>query len=105
MNQLDCSFDNGYNVYRYDARGHGRSEGNRGDLEKFDDFLLDLDIYIDLIKKEYPNLKIVLLGHSMGGLVATSYSCMYDKIDFLALSGACNVTPKQARPLKYIPTF
>ena len=34
--------DNGYNVYRYDARGHGRSEGKRGYLEDFTDYLEDL---------------------------------------------------------------
>lgn len=95
-----------YNVYRYDARGHGRSEGKRGDIDKFEEFLLDLDIYIDLIRKQNPDLKIILLGHSMGGLVATSYASIYNnKIDYLALSGACNVTPKVARALKFVPTF
>ena len=97
--------EEGYNVYRYDARGHGRSEGLRGDLENFEEFLLDLDIYIDSIRKEHPELKIVLLGHSMGGLVATSYASLYNnKIDYLILSGACNKTPKVAQALKLIPT-
>ena len=47
----------GFNVYRYDARGHGRSEGNRGDLEKYEEYLLDLDKYIDSVKVEYPDKK------------------------------------------------
>lgn len=96
--------EQGYNVYRYDARGHGRSEGEKGDLKEYNHFLLDLDNYIDLIKKE-SSLKVVLLGHSMGGLVATSYACISDKIDYLVLSGACNITPKAARALRFIPTF
>lgn len=97
--------EEGYNVYRYDARGHGRSEGQRGDLERYEDFLLDLDIYIESIRKEHPKLKLILLGHSMGGLVATSYASVYsDKIDYLVLSGACNRTPKAAQALKLIPT-
>ena len=96
----------GYNVYRYDARGHGRSEGDKADIKRYEHFLLDLDCYITLIKKEHPNLKLVLLGHSMGGLVATSYaSFMSEKIDYLVLSGACNRTPKQAKALRFIPTF
>lgn len=96
----------GYNVYRYDARGHGRSEGKKGDLNKFDEFIIDLDIYISQIKRENPNLKLILLGHSMGGLVATSYASLFnDKIDYLVLSGACNKTPKPAKALKFIPTF
>lgn len=94
----------GYNVYRYDARGHGRSQGDRGDVKRFEHFLLDLDCYITLIKNEHPNLKLVLLGHSMGGLVATSYaSYMPNKIDYLVLSGACNKTPKQAKALRFVP--
>ena len=98
--------EQGYNVYRYDARGHGRSQGKKGDLKHYNDYLSDLDIYIDSIKKENPSLKLILLGHSMGGLVATSYACLHnDKIDLLVLSGAANVTPKQARPLKFIPMF
>lgn len=96
----------GYNVYRYDARGHGRSEGKKGDLNKFDEFLIDLDYYINQVKKEFPDKKVVLLGHSMGGLVATSYASLFnEKIDYLVLSGACNQTPKAAKALKFIPTF
>ena len=96
----------GYNVYRYDARGHGRSEGERGDIAQFDHFLLDLDNYITKIKNDRPDLKTILLGHSMGGLVATNYAAFApNRIDYLVLSGACNRTPKQARLLRYIPTF
>ena len=98
--------EEGYNVYRYDARGHGRSQGERGDVVQFDHYLLDLDNYITKIKEDNPELKIVLLGHSMGGLVATSYVAFApNRIDYLVLSGACNRTPKQAKLLRYIPTF
>jgi len=46
------------------------------------------------------------LGHSMGGLVATSYACKFsNKIDYLVLSGACNKTPSAAKALRYIPTW
>lgn len=97
--------DNGYNVYRYDARGHGRSEGKSGSLNDFNEYLYDLNIYVNLIRSDYPDEKVVLLGHSMGGLVATSYAIKYNnKLDYLVLSGACNQTPKVAKALKFIPT-
>ena len=100
----DKFIEEGYNVYRYDARGHGRSEGKRGHLEDFDDYLDDLDIFIDMIKRENKGLKVVLVGHSMGGLVATAYTSKYpNKVDLLALSGAANRCPKVASAIKFVP--
>ena len=94
----------GYNVYRYDARGHGKSDGKKGYLESFDDYLDDLDLLVEMVKKENKKLKLILVGHSMGGLVATAYTSTYpNKVDFLALSGACNVCPSVARALKILP--
>lgn len=96
--------ESNYNVYRYDARGHGKSEGNRGDLEDFNDYLDDLDIFITMIRKENKGLKLILIGHSMGGLVATAYTSKYpNKVDLLAVSGAANRCPASARALKFIP--
>ena len=64
----------------------------------------DLDVIIETVKKEKPKLPIFLLGHSMGGLVATAYSCKYpDKIDNLILSAACNQTPNNAKKIKFLP--
>ena len=94
----------GYSVYRYDARGHGRSEGKRGYLDSFNDYLNDLDIVIDLVKKENKGMKVILVGHSMGGLVSTAYVSKYpNKIDFLAISGAANRCPKSASAIKFLP--
>lgn len=96
--------EDGYNVYRYDARGHGKSEGKRGHLEDFEDYLFDLDIFVDMVKRENKGLKIVLVGHSMGGLVATAYTSKYpDKVDLLALSGAANRCPRVAHAIKLVP--
>lgn len=96
--------DAGYNVYRYDARGHGKSEGERGYLDEFEDYLDDLDIFVGMVRKQNKGKKLILLGHSMGGLVATAYTCKnQNKIDLLILSGACNVCPSMAKALKYLP--
>jgi alpha-beta hydrolase superfamily lysophospholipase len=100
----DKFIENGYNVYRYDARGHGRSEGKRGYLESFDDYLDDLDIFVEMVRKENKDLKLILIGHSMGGLVATAYTSKYpEKVDLLAISGGANVCPKSAKALKFLP--
>ena len=96
--------ENGYNVYRYDARGHGKSEGKRGYLEDFQDYLEDLDILVEMVKRDNKGLKTILVGHSMGGLVATAYTAKYpEKVDLLAVSGGATKCPKSATAIKFLP--
>ncbi|CAM5444586.1 alpha/beta hydrolase [Rhodanobacter lindaniclasticus] len=59
----------GYAVRGYDQRGHGQSPGRRGALRHRDDLLADLaEVYVDFAATLAP--PPLLLGHSMGGLVA-----------------------------------
>ena len=67
----------GYTVYRYDHRGHGRSEGERGGLKHWTDIVEDLDVIVRLAKEENPGKKIFLMGHSLGGGVVTSYGMLH----------------------------
>jgi len=62
----------GWQVVGYDQRGHGRSEGPRGGLMADDDLLHDLAAVIDALRAAMPG-PLVLLGHSMGGLVAARF--------------------------------
>lgn len=59
----------GRNVVGYDQRGHGDSAGARGRLNHSDDLMRDLALVIDSVRARLPG-PLVLLGHSMGGLVA-----------------------------------
>lgn len=63
----------GLAVYAYDQRGHGRSEGPRCHVDRFDEYLDDLDLVLERARSEHPELPVVLLGHSMGGLVVASF--------------------------------
>ena len=59
----------GYCVRGYDQRGHGESPGARGALDRPDDLLADLAVvYADYARTL--GTAPLLLGHSMGGLVA-----------------------------------
>lgn len=60
-------------VHAYDQRGHGRSEGARCHVERFDQYLDDLALVLDAVRSEHPELPITLVGHSMGGLVTLAF--------------------------------
>lgn len=63
----------GWPVVGYDQRGHGRSDGARGSIAHGDDLLHDLAAVIDTVRSALPG-PLVLLGHSMGGLVAARFA-------------------------------
>ena len=62
----------GWPVFGYDQRGHGCSQGPRGGLAADDDLLHDLAAVIDTVRGVQRGA-LVLLGHSMGGLVAARF--------------------------------
>lgn len=63
----------GFAVHAYDQRGHGRSQGRRCHVQEFAEYLNDLDGFLEIVRAEHPQLPITLVGHSMGGLIATAY--------------------------------
>lgn len=78
----------GYGVVRFDNRGHGKSGGARGYLNDYFKFIDDANVIVELAKKQFPNLPIFMLGHSMGGFITTSYGIRYpDKLNGQILSG------------------
>jgi len=61
--------EKGYGVVAHDHRGHGLSDGRRGHVERYETYLDDLD----LITASLPAGLRIILGHSMGGLLALHY--------------------------------
>jgi len=60
----------GLAVFSYDYRGHGRSSGRRGHLERWDDYHDDLDAALAEARKLAPGRPVVLTSHSNGGLIS-----------------------------------
>src|SRR5579883_313856 len=91
----------GYAVYALDHRGHGRSDGERVQVDSYTDYLADLKTFFDLVKRENPDRKIILLGHSMGAAIATAYAAKYrHELDGLVLAGGGITTDRApTRPL------
>lgn len=68
----------GYSVYIHDHRGQGYSgrmldPGQKGHVTKFEDYVSDLDTFVRTVVLAKPHQKLFLLGHSMGGGIATLY--------------------------------
>ena len=62
----------GWRVAGLDLRGHGSSGGARGGLPRSDAMLDDLSRFIDTARGP-AGTPLVLLGHSMGGLIASRF--------------------------------
>jgi len=78
-----------YAVYGFDQRGHGKSQGQRGYVERFSHFVKDLKTFQGIVRSKHRDAKIFIVGHSVGGTIATAYAVHYqDEFDGLMLSGA-----------------
>jgi len=57
-------------VYADDHIGHGRSDGERALITDFGHVVDDLHYLSAIARNEHPNLPLILVGHSMGGLLS-----------------------------------
>ena len=64
---------NGFAAYALDLRGRGKSDGERFYVEEFSDYLADVNGLVEIARAENPGLPVYVLGHSAGGVVASSY--------------------------------
>ncbi|MGO3018745.1 MAG: alpha/beta hydrolase [Anaerococcus sp.] len=81
--------DANFGVYRFDHRGHGKSEGERAYYEDYNDLIDDINFVVELAKKENSGLPVYLIGHSMGGFGVTAFGTKYKgKVDGIVASGA-----------------
>jgi len=101
----------GFKVYRFDHRGHGRSKGWRVYYKNREEIIEDVKVFVDLALKENPNLPVFLLGHSMGGYAVAGYGTKYPgKVKGIIMSGAwtrdnkglAKIVPDDLDPLTYI---
>ena len=61
---------NHLHVYALDHIGHGQSPGKRAFVESFSELTAGVAELRSHIASEHPGLPVVLIGHSMGGLIA-----------------------------------
>jgi len=97
----------GFTVRSYDQYGHGESDGTRGGLPHANRLLDDLADLVESTRVRNPGVPLVVVGHSMGGLVAASFVARtLHAIDGLVLSSpafSMRLTPVQRLMLAIVP--
>lgn len=85
---------NGYIVYANDLRGHGKTAHSVDELgyigeDGFNRIIEDEHNLLDDIKKKYPDLPVIVLGHSFGSLLAQDFITKHgNEISGVILSGS-----------------
>jgi alpha-beta hydrolase superfamily lysophospholipase len=99
----------GFEVHAYDQRGHGESGGKPGILPSATALLDDLAEVVDDTRRQYPELPLILLGHSLGGLVAGRFvSLGMRQVDALVMSSPAldaGLSTFQKLLLKVLPSI
>ena len=100
---VEALTERGFAVAGQDHRGHGRSTGERALAMRFDDYIDDFRLMAVQAQKRFVNLPVLLLGHSMGGLIAARYALRYQSdLSGLVLSGAAfTIDEGVAPPVKW----
>lgn len=71
-----------------DHQGHGRSDGEPVSIDDFETLVDDLHLVVDGARRAYAGLPLVMIGHSMGGMIGTRYAQRFgDDLAALVLSG------------------
>jgi len=63
----------GYAVFAIDHWGHGQSDGTPGYVPGFSVFHDGVDQLVADARQDFPELPLLLVGHSMGGLISATY--------------------------------
>lgn len=81
----------GFAVYGHDHRKHGKSVRNPEEVgiftkeDTWKDVLLDCNFVNRRIKKDLPDVPVIVLGHSMGSIIARKYISNYSNASSMAI--------------------
>lgn len=102
----------GYSVYRFDHRGHGRSKGKKVHYSDFNEIADDVNEAVKIAEAENPAIPLFVMGHSMGGYATALFGTKYPgRAKGILLSGALTrynnplmgQLPMEGDPESYFP--
>jgi alpha-beta hydrolase superfamily lysophospholipase len=73
MNVVNYMVSNQIGVYGYDLHGHGNSPGQRGHIDSWVQYRIDLLNFLKMIRAKNLVCPIFLMGHSMGALIVLDF--------------------------------
>jgi len=80
-NIVDVLLPRGISIWALDLRGHGRSEGKRGHIASFEEYISDVLSLVNIARKsKEEDTKCFILGHSMGGLITLYFALKYPQL-------------------------
>jgi alpha-beta hydrolase superfamily lysophospholipase len=96
---VDALPRHGFAVHGFDLRGHGRSPGRRGHVDRWSDYRDDVSAFVTAVAAEGPAVPLFIFGHSMGGLIVLDWLIDGDPTARATLRGAILSAPG-LRPLE-----
>ena len=75
----------------YDQRGHGRTQGKRGHVDSFSDWVEDLGSFVNFSLEKVPeNTPLFIVGHSLGAIIGIDYLLTHARpiAGMVSISGA-----------------
>ncbi len=104
MREIDMLAKHGYLVYSYDRTGCSESEGEG--IRGFLGSVADMDSCISMLKKDFPDKKISVIGHSWGGFSTMCVPLYHPEVSHLvALSGFIALDSIQTQVLPFFLRF
>ncbi len=101
INTIEWLNQNQIEVIRFDLRGSGKSGGRRQWIEKFQDYVDDTVTVFNWIQRDLPKRPLFILGHSLGGAIATHFTASYQSLlKGLILSSPAYLVGSGISPIK-----
>jgi alpha-beta hydrolase superfamily lysophospholipase len=63
----------GYALFGFDYQGHGRSAGQRGHIDRWQDYRDSVRLFLQTVRQQEPTAPLFILGYSLGGLIVLDY--------------------------------
>lgn len=99
QNPVSYFNDRDFGIYAMDLRGHGNSSGRRVYAESIDEFLKDIRLFVEHVRRREKDKKIFLIGHSFGGQLVLNFGAHFpEDVDGIVVSSP-NVQLRVRLPL------